>query len=282
MIIVILSQQLGNQMFQYALGRHLALSGKDVKYDLSYFDKHTGHDLALPRIFNLTLPVATRAEVDDLWDERSRLGYRIRRKLFGLDPLLVYEISKECYPRPFNSRTHTMDHGILYGYWQSEKYFAPSADVIRRDFTFQEPSLRNRELSEEMASRTSVGIHVRRGDYQGLFPLLNEKYYASAMNHFNEKYGSVHFYVFSNDLSWCREHLKAEKITFVDFNSGKDSPYDMWLMTQCKHNIIANSSFSWWGAWLNAHKGKEVIAPKEWDFHLKEHPDLYGTDWIKL
>ena len=282
MIIVSLIQQLGNQMFQYALGKRLEVLGKDVKYDLSYFDKHPGHDLALLRVFNLSLPIATKQEVTAMWEARSRFFYRIKKKVFGLDPLLVYEISKECYPRPFNDRTLVFKQGILEGYWQSEKYFAPIADIIRRDFTFQEPSPRNRKLAEEMAACMSVSIHVRRGDYQGSFPLLTEEYYTPAMNFFDEKYGNVHYYVFSNDLVWCRDHLKAEQITFVDWNTGKDSPYDMWLMTQCKHNIIANSTFSWWGAWLNCHEGKEVIAPRKWDFYLEDHPDLYCPEWILL
>lgn len=282
MIIVSLYQQLGNQMFQYALGKQLEVLGKDVKYDLSYYDKHPGHDFALRRIFNLSLPIATKQEVAAIWDARSRFFYRIKKKVFGLDSLLIYEASKECYPRPFNDQTLVFKHGILEGYWQSEKYFASIADIIRKDFMFSEPSFRNKELAQEMASHTSVSIHVRRGDYQGLFPLLTEDYYNPAMDYFKVKYGDVHFYVFSNDLAWCREHLKAERITFVDWNTGPDSPFDMWLMTQCKHNIIANSTFSWWGAWLNSHEGKEVIAPRKWDYYLEDHPDLYRPDWILL
>lgn len=280
MIIVYLSQQMGNQMFQYALGKQLEMQGKDVKFTLRYFDRHPEHEFVLQRIFNLQLPFATEAEVQAAWDIRSRFFSRVKKKVFGWDPQLIREISKECYPRPFNVRALAFDHGILYGYWQSEKYFASIADIIHKDFTFPEPSLRNRELAEEMAACTSVSIHVRRGDYQGLFPLLTEDYYSPAMDYFKEKYGDVHFYVFSNDMDWCREHLKAERMTYVDWNTGADSPFDMWLMTQCKHNIIANSTFSWWGAWLNGNEGKEVIAPKTWDFYFKDHPDLYGPDWI--
>lgn len=262
MIIVSLTDQLGNQMFQYALGKRLEIFGKEIKYDLSFYDIHPEHDLALPRVFNLSLPVAAKQDVAAVWDSRSRFLYRLKRKVFGWDPLLIHEITKECYIKPFNNRVLVFEHGILRGYWQSEKYFAPIADMIRKDFTFSEPSFRNKELAKEMASHTSVSIHVRRGDYQGLFPLLTEDYYNPAMDYFNGHYDDVHFYVFSNDLAWCREHLKAEQITFVDWNTGHDSPFDMWLMTQCKHNIIANSTFSWWGAWLNSHAGKRVIAPK--------------------
>ena len=110
---------------------------------------------------------------------------------------------------------------------------------------------------------------------------MDGTYYDPAMEYFIQKYGDVRFYVFSNDIDWCRGHLKAENVTYVDWNNGKDSPYDMWLMTQCKHNIIANSSFSWWGAWLNHNKGKEVVAPKTWFYHAAT-PDIYCEDWIVI
>ena len=132
-----------------------------------------------------------------------------------------------------------------------------------------------------MGESLSVSIHVRRGDYLGAFPVLDESYFNPAMAYFAEKYSDVRFYVFSNDIDWCRHHLIADKITFVDWNTGKDSPFDMWLMTQCRHNIIANSSFSWWGAWLNQNKGKQVIAPKTWFYHA-ETPDVYCKDWIVI
>ena len=280
MMIVVLSQQLGNQMFQYALGKQLEMLGREVKYEVSYFGRHPEHKLTLPRIFNLQIPVATQAEVESVWAARRRFFYRVMKKVFGRDPLRISELSEECFPRPFNRRVFASDRGVLNGYWQSEKYFSGIADLIRQVYTFPEASLRNRELAEEMASCTSVSIHVRRGDYQGLFPFLTQDYYCRAMDFFNEKYGEVHFYVFSNDLEWCREHVKAERITYVDWNTGADSHFDMWLMTQCKHNIIANSTFSWWGAWLNGHEGKEVIAPRTWDFYFKDHPDLYVPEWI--
>ena len=282
MIIVHISQQLGNQMFQYALGRQLEMLGKEVKYCLKYYDKHPEHDLALSGFFHLDLPKATEEEIQAVWDVRSRIVNRVIKKISGVDRMLIHELSMECIVRPFNRRALTMKQGILNGYWQSEKYFSQIADVIYKDFKFPEPSLRNRELGKEMSENLSVSIHVRRGDYNGLYPLLTEEYYEPAMTYFREKYGDVRFYAFSNDIAWCREHLQAERLTYVDWNTGTDSPYDMWLMTQCKHNIIANSTFSWWGAWLNRNEGREVIAPKKWDFYLEEHPDLYCPDWIVL
>ena len=279
MIVVFLSQQLGNQMFQYALGKRLETGGKKVKFFLEYYKKHPEHDLALTRFFGLELKEATKDEVQSLLDARRRLINRVLKKVFGR-PLLIHEMTNG--PEAFKSRILDFKRGILNGYWQSEKYFSPIADIIYKDFSFPEPSQKNKSLAEEMSMNTSVSIHVRRGDYLGQYPLLTEEYYIPAMSYFTDKFNDVHFYVFSNDIPWCREHLNAERITFVDWNTGLDSPFDMWLMTQCKHNIIANSTFSWWGAWLSRHEGKAVIAPKTWDFHVNKNPDIYCPEWILL
>lgn len=282
MIIVYFTQQLGNQMFQYALGKRLEMLGKDVKFYSGYYDEFPKHDFALPRLFNLKLNEATKEEAQALMDVRRRIVNRVKRRVFGIDDWFIHELQYPLGPKPYNPKVLKFRHGTLNGYWQSEKYFLPIADTIRRDFVFPEPSQRNKELADEMSKCTSVSIHVRRGDYKGLFPLLADEYYSPAMSHFTDRFDNVHFYVFSNDIPWCREHLAAENITFVDWNTGKDSPYDMWLMTQCKHNIIANSSFSWWGAWLNRNEGKEVVAPWKWDDQPIRNTDIYCPEWILL
>lgn len=277
MVIVDINGQLGNQMFQYALGRHLQLRGRKVYYHMGYFRERPEHDFALPRIFGISLPKASTNQALACREDRHRLVDRFRRKLFGRHECVFSEtesVSLAYKPEVFNFR-----RGLIDGYWQSERYFLDIADVIRKDFTFPEPSARNKALAGELSSCLSVSIHVRRGDYLGGFPVMDESYFEPAMAYFLEKYKDVCFYVFSNDLNWCREHLKAKRISFVDGNTGKDSPWDMWLMTQCKHNIIANSTFSWWGAWLNTNEGKEVIAPRIWLYN-KETPDIYCNNWI--
>lgn len=279
MVIVEFNGQFGNQMFQYALGRHLQLCGKKVLYYAGYYKQHPEHDFALPRIFDVNLPEASINQVLAFREDRHRLIDRIRRKVFGRHERVFTEIgtgSLAYKPEVFNFK-----RGLVDGYWQSEKYFLPISETIRNDFIFPVASVRNKELAEEMAGNISVSIHVRRGDYLGGFPVMDESYYEPAMAYFVEKYKNVCFYVFSNDIPWCREHLRAERMTFVDWNTGKDSPYDMWLMTRCKHNIIANSSFSWWGAWLNPNEGKEVVAPKIW-FNRVLTPDIYCEGWIVI
>lgn len=279
MLIVNLHGQLGNQMFQYALGRHLQLQGKKVLYYTGYFKRHPEHDFALPRIFGLDLSEATTNQVLACREDRHRIIDRVRRKIFGRHEHVFTEVGSKSYD--FRPEVFDFKRGLIDGYWQSEKYFLSIADVVRKDFTFPEAPERNKILAAEMAENISVSIHVRRGDYVGCYPVTDETYYDPAMAYFREKYGNVHFYVFSNDMAWCCEHLKAEKISYVEWNTGEDSPFDMWLMTQCKHNIIANSSFSWWGAWLNQNEGKEVVAPRTWFYHA-ETPDVYCNDWMVL
>ena len=276
MIVINLTGQLGNQMFQYALGRHLQLQGKKVLYHTAYYRQHPEHYFGLGR-FGLEIPVAKETDVLTFQEDRHRMIDRLRRKLFGAHPHVFSEINSESLH--YRKEIFDLRKGFVDGYWQSEKYFDEIADVIRKDFTFpRSDNPKNDALVEEMQNCTSVSIHVRRGDYLGGFPVMDEKYFFPAMEYFANKYENVRFYVFSNDLVWCREHLKGEQMVFVDWNTGKDSLFDMWLMTQCKHNIIANSSFSWWGAWLNQHEGKEVVAPNLWFTHA-ETPDVYADGW---
>jgi hypothetical protein len=279
MVIVNITGQFGNQLFQYALGRCLKSQGRKVLYYMGYYKQHPNYDLALPRLFDLDLPEATTNQVLAYREDRHRIIDRIRRKIFGRHERVFTEIGSKSYV--FQPEVFGFKRGLVDGYWQSEKYFLPIREIIRKEFTFPEVSLRNKALAKEMSETMSVSIHVRRGDYLGCFPVMDESYYHPSMSYFSEKYGDVHFYVFSNDINWCLDHLKAKKITYVDWNTGKNSPYDMWLMSQSKHNIIANSSFSWWGAWLNQNDGKEVIAPKTWFYHA-ETPDIYCKDWLVL
>ena len=175
-----------------------------------------------------------------------------------------------------------LKRGYVDGYWQSAKYFEGIEDVLREEFKFPKPSHnKNDVLIEEMRNSCSVSIHVRRGDYLGGFPVMDMSYYTPAMQFIKEKYKNAHFYVFSNDIVWCREHFVGEEFTFVDWNTGTDSYYDMYMMSQCKHNIIGNSSFSWWAAWLNANNDKVVIAPSIW-FKKVKTPDIYMKDWIVI
>ena len=278
MIIVNVNSQLGNQMFQYAIYRKLQLLGKEVKADLHYYLVHPEH-FQLP-IFGIELKAATEKECQIERDEYRTFMDRLRRKIFGKRQNIVSEITSASYD--FNPRVFQLKRGYIDGYWQSEKYFEDIEDELRKTFTF--PALndaKNENIVQKIKSTISISIHVRRGDYLGGFPIMGMDYYIPAMQYFIEKYPQAHFYVFSNDVDWCRKNLLGDNIDFVDWNMGDKSFIDMYLMSQCQHHIIANSSFSWWAAWLNTNPQKEVIAPRTWFFHAAT-PDIHCKGWIAM
>lgn len=278
MLVLHLNSQLGNQMFQYALGRKLKYLGREIKYDNRYYNHHP--DQYQLNIFNLKIDFASDKEIAKSRDEYRSILDRVRRKFIGKRNLVFEEINSTILN--FKPKVFFIEQGYIDGYWQSEKYFKDIRDLLLADFVFPIPKdKRNIDLLTDVNNKISVSIHVRRGDYVGGFPLMSKEYYDTAINYFAEKYQNVFFVVFSNDIKWCRENIQLENGVFVDWNIGKDSFTDMYLMTQCKHNIIANSSFSWWGAWLNQYINKEVIAPNVWLYH-QETPDIYCDGWITL
>lgn len=275
MIIINLNSQLGNQMFQYALARKLQTMGRQVKFDTRYYKQYPKH-YALD-IFPVTVDVASGNEIGKERDERRTYPARLRRKLFGKRKSIFSEV--ESRSLMYKPDILQLKHGYVDGYWQSEKYFSDIRTIILKDFTFPPVNdTKNRELIDRISEQTTVSIHIRRGDYANGFPMMTPQYYENAINYFESVYNEVCFLVFSNDMDWAKQNLQFSQGEFVDWNTGKDSWKDMYLMTQCNHHIIANSSFSWWGAWLNQKENKEVIAPSVW-FHHQETPDVYCEGW---
>ena len=176
----------------------------------------------------------------------------------------------------------SMKNAYIAEFYFSFDFLEGIEDKVRSVFTFKNPlDERNQAIAEQMSQETSVSLHIRRGDYIGTnHTQQSTSYFSHAMNYFMEKFKDVHFYVFSDDIPWCRENIKADKITFIDWNTGDDSWKDMQLMSLCKHNIITNSSFSAWGAWLNANPDKIVIRPKKYYDSGVEHP--FPDGWIVM
>jgi hypothetical protein len=178
---------------------------------------------------------------------------------------------------------------MYYGYWQSEQYFASIAPAVREAFRFVEPSSSTaRGYYEEIRQAQAVSIHVRRGDYLGMDSyrdVFADGYYERAIAYVKSKVNNPRFYVFSDDTAWCRSAFAGEQFHMVE-HEGKDVHVDMWLMSNCKHNIIANSTYSWWGAWLNANPEKIVVSPKEWfterSVFLADMDDLLPGGWVRL
>ena len=294
MKIIKIQGGLGNQMFQYAFAKSCAMhSGDDIYLDISNYTKninnkkgidsiHNGYELE--HLFNIDLPEADMKSVLKLGTLPDSFLHRFKRKYLtkkthyiekGLQAvnLELLKSSKNLY---------------LEGYWQSEDYFSECTDVIRQAFDFKlTPAQKNLDLLKE--HKNLVSIHVRRGDYlnQTGFAVCTEDYYSAAIKYMKEKFTDSIFLIFSDDILWCKDFFKSlidsDKCMFVDWNCGADSWQDMYLMSRCKGNIIANSTFSWWAAWLNNSSDKCVVAPKNWctlpDFDVSR---LVPDSWIRL
>lgn len=277
MIIIKLSGQLGNQMFQYSLYRKLIQLGKEVKLDFQYFDTFPNH-FSLD-IFPIKLEFSTKTEIASLKDERREIYYKLKRLLFGNNKLIYSEVGSSTlsYQKDILSKNNI----YLDGYWQTEKYFRDIRSILLNEFVFpQNCFLKNLELLSLIEGTITISIHVRRGDYVGTtkFPLVPKYYYEKAINYFEQSSTKKLFIVFSDDIPWAKENISAKNIIFVDWNSDTEPFQDMYLMSRCTHNIIANSSFSWWGTWLNTNPDKQVIAPPFW-FNHRKTPDVLCEGW---
>jgi Glycosyl transferase family 11 len=279
MIHTRLHGRLGNQMFQYAAAAGLA-ARRETQVALDSRGAVARGEGALTRVFALPL-----VDPDPVPPARHRSLWRYGLwRLSGAAPKFRRETGLG-----YNRRIETFGDGCyLHGYWQSERYFAHIADAIRRDFAFPAfSSLRNAAMAERIAQGLSVSLHVRRGDYLtlGAHVLCDQAYYEAALARVLDGLGGdPTVYVFSDDPQWARDNLPlpCNKVV-VDFN-GPDTDYeDMRLMSLCAHNIIGNSSFSWWGAWLNGNPDKRVAGPARWfgDPRLV-NPDILPDHWLKI
>lgn len=269
MIIVRVTGGLGNQMFQYAMYKSLEKKGKLVKLDSKSFyetkKEHNGYELE--RIFDIKPNKPTKEDLEKFDENNISTLFKIKRKLFG-DKKFVYD-TKEYV---FNKDVYKLKNSYLNGYWQSIKYFEGIENDIKKDFRFKNQlDNKNLEILNEIENSNSISIHIRRGDYMSpenynmYGCIATPTYYKKAIKVIEAKVENPTFFVFSNDMDWVKKNIQINsRVFYIDINSGNGSYKDMQLMSNCKHNIIANSSFSWWGAWLNENKNKIVIAPKKW------------------
>ncbi len=298
MIITKLMGGLGNQLFQYSLGRHLSEKhGVPLKVDLDFLLRGwklekdtTQYQYELPH-FNIVATPATAAEVAPLKLAPARGWRRQARKLSkALTP-------PERWPH-YVERGYAFDPRILRagpnvyleGYWQSPYYFEPIADILRRELTLREaPDAQNAAVLDEIRRTTAVAVHVRRADYVNnpsaskVHGACGLDYYAAALALIAQRVASPHYFLFSDDPAWVRANLKVPgPATYVGHN-GPRPHEDIRLMSHCQHFVIANSTFSWWGAWLANAPGKTVVAPKVWALN----PDLcvdtrLPKEWITV
>jgi len=178
---------------------------------------------------------------------------------------------------------------FLIGIWQVESYFKDIKVIIQNEFDFRVPiDKTNVELIKKINICNSISIHIRKGDYESsnwentLGYVNKTNYYNNALNYIKERVDNAHFFIFSDDMEWTENNFKISNCTYVNHNKGKLSYIDMYLMSLCKHNIIANSTFSWWGAWLNKNKNKIIVMPKKWIMRDYYPEGIFPEEWIKL
>jgi len=259
MIISKIQGGLGNQMFQYAYGKHLFYKyGEEFRLDT--------------RFYNIDLKPKREFLLDKFPNIFSNTDMNLQ--LIGPCYSIIDDFIFRELPNPVGSNYY------LDGYWQSEKYFKESSDLIREDFKPSEELL-NKLLLTPFIDTNTISLHVRRTDYitsNGYHPVQSIEYYQKAIETIG---GYDYIFVFSDDIQWCKDNLIFENIVFIEGNTNIE---DLYLMSLCKNNIIANSSFSWWGAWLNNNPDKKVIAPKRWfgDSAKLNESDIIPDNWIRI
>lgn len=277
MIIIRLMGGLGNQMQQFALYKKLESLGRDVRLDLNWFHRSgeeaavlAERELELNYFEGLSYRIASEQEIRSvlgrLWEEPESVFSRIRRK--------VLPSSDPCFEETdmYHEQVFDFTDKYLVGYWACEKYYADILDSLRRELRFPESGnaqvqYDNAGMIEQMELTDSVSIHIRRGDYldpanSAMFGgICTEAYYDAAIAHIRREQPAARFFIFSDDIPYVRKRYAGEGFEIIDWNKGRDSFYDMMLMSHCKHNICANSTFSFWGARLNAYPGRCIIRP---------------------
>lgn len=285
-VIICCTDGLGNQMFQYALYRNMKNRGKNVYFDISSYDAPGPNIFYLKKAFpDIPIRICKKTDLE-------QFCYANCGNIFNLKNFQIYvepTIKEEKEKRVKEEILH-INNGVIRGYYQCWQYPEEVRTMLLRDFSF--PKVKENALSEiadEIQKVNAVSVHIRRGDYLGQSgvavygDICSDTYYRRAIDYFNGKEENTVFYFFSNEIEWVRENLKVKNGVYIKqsmFQQYEDW-YDMFLMSCCKHNIIANSTFSWWGAWLNQNPKKIVIAPKKW-FNGTETPDICPPDWVRI
>jgi hypothetical protein len=285
MLIVKLQGGLGNQMFQYAAARSIC-GNKPVYFDLNFLSSNTtstntltARHFELAIFNNIRLKTANRFMKPLI--ESRKVFYRYLKRILMPRAVFICQTENNEF---INLQAITSPAIYLDGYFQNEDYFKPIREQLLHDFKFPAGNIEKKDAILEALN--PVSIHVRRGDYlrpevnafHGTLPL---SYYQQAKDKLEMQVSSPHYFVFSDDPEWCRLNFDflGDKVTIVS-EASANTWEDMYLMSLCSHNIIANSSYSWWGAWLNNNPNKVIIAPDNWFVSAKT--DIVPLNWIKI
>ena len=295
MITVNIIGGLGNQMFQYAFGYAISKENSiKIKLDISGFDAYDLRDYELG-LFNIEenseLKPAYGFLLNQLNGKNNTSIIKIFRKVLrGLLRFtkFYYQEKKEFV---FDEDVFGIKKDVyFYGYWQNEKYFKKYRKELLDIFTLKSIHPKSIEYQQQIIKSEAVSLHIRRGDYvtdnhtNSVHGTCDVRYYKRAVMEVLKSKKKAHFFIFSDDLDWAQSNLDfIDNKTFIRLESDIPDHEEMYLMSQCKHNIIANSSFSWWGAWMNKNSKKIVIAPKKWFKKLKINQNqIVPHDWIKI
>ena len=295
MIVTKIQAGLGNQMFQYAVGLSLAQKHQtELVLDITSYENMHKDDT--PRnyeldVFNIRGRIAAEADfaIIKTSEYRRTLQDKIKHRLAIGNAVFYYgETSSSFDPRLLLLKNNT----YLSGWWQSEKYFTDVRSQLLEDFSpSKKPSANTLKMITEATGCESISVHVRRGDYvtnkhaNAHHGTATLDYYNAAALFMKSFMPNAKFFVFSDDIAWCKKHLNfGSNTVYVTGNDGKDAYQDLLIMKACKHNIIANSSFSWWGAWLNENTSKIVIAPRAWytDPIKNREADIVPDSWMRM
>lgn len=286
MIITKIKGGLGNQMFQYAVAFTVSKKNNvEMKIDISTYEDSVIKNSDTPRYFDLeefkiSKEVAKEEEVEKLINRFGIIGRGLRyfRQKF------IRQFYEDYHPQILNKKNYFMD-----GYWQSEKYFKDIREDIIKEFTLKNLSDKYREALNKIVEN-SVSIHIRRGDLitnkavNDMWGTPSIEYYKKALEYIKERSKVDKVYFFSDDIDWVKENfdfVDVEKVFFSD--TGLSTAEELILMSKCSHNIIPNSTFSWWSAWLNQNPNKIVIAPSKWmRYDDGTHPNIIPESWIRI
>lgn len=294
MILVRLTGGLGNQLFQYAFAKQLAVSNNtQLKLDLSLLGNvNKKNTFSVFRKFELDgfeMPIflASPREINYFNPPGKTLFSRLKRKL-------VVSGSKRNIIQQGNEFSEaylcTGDNHCIVGRWQSEDYFSGIVKELKKELRFKQQLGSSNAYYNAIVQSTAVGIHVRRGDYvsnrlyaEGI-GALDTGYYKAGIDYLKKRCNNLRFFVFSDDINWCKMHFKNEELVFVEQTNEFTHPlYDMQLISLCKHQIISNSTFSWWGAWLSEQADSVIIAPEKWARSKTYEPErIVPARWVKI
>jgi hypothetical protein len=281
MIIVKIQGGLGNQLFQYATGRNLAFKNNtELKLDLSDF-KITNYRSYLLNNFNIEETIANDKEIEKYTSASKKI---INYFLPDHKKIIIRNANYT-----YNSHIVSLGKNVyLDGYWQNQDYFAGLSDIIRKEFTLKRQfNVAEQDLLNKINSANSVAVHIRRSDYLSsakfskIYPALDLAYYSLAIELLSKKIKDPIFFVFSDEIAWAKKNLNLHDATYVSKNNWPDF-VELILMSKCRHHIIANSSFSWWGAWLNQNPEKIVIGPNKWFKFCDDDRGIMPEGWIKI